>query len=434
MNMEMKSIRSQRLNQEYVRLTHKSGLTMLLCPIKGFTTAYAMLGTPYGSVNTCFKTDKDADFVTVPSGIAHFLEHKLFENEDCDAFARYAKTGASANAYTSFDRTCYLFECSDNFTESLEILFDFVTHPYFTKATVDKEQGIIGQEIRMYEDSPEWRVQFNLLGALYHVNPVRLDIAGTVESISEITPDLLYRCYNTFYNLHNMVLTVTGNFSVDDVLSVADRILGENEDVKIEYHKSDEPHEVKERYVEQRLAVSTPMFNIGFKGTPVSRRENIIGSILDEMLIEIIGGDATPLYRKLYDQSLINQTFYGESMASDDYTCTFFSGESRDPQRVYEEICAEIERIAREGISPELFEVAKATIYGRYISAFNTVEGVASLMMSAALSDTEMYELVDVAAGVTLPMLQERLAKSFDVTCSALSVVLPTEKTEDEHD
>lgn len=428
----MEKMSSQRLHQEYVRLTHSSGLQMYLCPMEGFSTAYAMLGTPYGSINTCFKTDKDSGFLRVPGGIAHFLEHKLFENEDCDAFARYAKTGASANAYTSFDRTCYLFECSENFSESLEILLDFVTHPYFTEATVNKEQGIIGQEIRMYDDSPDWRVQFNLLGALYHVNPVRLDIAGTVESISEITADLLYRCYNTFYNLHNMALTVAGNFAVGEVLAVADRVLGESGKVTIENFRENEPDSVKERYVEQKLAVATPMFNIGFKGRARSRKENVLNSILDEMLVEVIAGDASPLYRRLYDQSLINQTFYGESMAGEDYLCTMYCGESKDPKRVYEEICAEAARIAEEGIDPEMFEVAKATIYGRYVSAFNTVEGVAGLLITGAFSDIPMYDLVDAAANATLPLLQERLREDFDAARSALSVILPAGKKAEE--
>ncbi|WP_312640611.1 EF-P 5-aminopentanol modification-associated protein YfmH, partial [Hydrogenoanaerobacterium sp.] len=218
-------ISSERLGENYVKIKHSSGLTMLLCPKPQFSSAYALFGAEIGSIDTTFKTSKDNDFVTVPAGIAHYLEHKLFESEDGDAFERYAKTGASANAYTSFDKTAYLFSCADNFKESIEILLDFVTHPYFTEETVRKEQGIIGQEIKMYDDNPDWRVLFNLLGALYVNNPVRVDIAGTVESIAEIDADLLYRCYNTFYNLNNMVLVVAGNFEIDTVLEAADRIL-----------------------------------------------------------------------------------------------------------------------------------------------------------------------------------------------------------------
>lgn len=423
----MEKIASQRLHQEYIKIRHKSGLTLLLCPMEGFSTAYAMLGTPYGSVDVCFKTGRDPDFVTVPEGIAHFLEHKLFENEDCDAFERYAKTGASANAYTSFDRTCYLFECGDNFSESLEILLDFVTHPYFTQATVDKEQGIIGQEIKMYEDSPDWRVQFNMLRALYHVNPVRVDIAGTVSSIADISADLLYRCYNTFYNLNNMILTVSGRFAVDDVLAVADKVLPNAEPVEIEYRRADEPGTVCQRFISQKLSVSTPMFYIGFKSAPGSYAENARFSILDEMLVEIIGGESSPLYRRLYDRSLINATFYGESMASRDYICSMFCGESKDPNAVFEEVCAEARRVAREGVDEELFAVAKATIYGRYVGAFDTTEGVAGLMISGSFCGMPMYDLVDTAASVTREMLEARVQESFDPERAVLSVVEPIE-------
>ena len=179
--MDQQIVKSARLGEEMVRIKHRSGLNMLLCPMKGYSTAYATFTANVGSVDTGFKTQDDAEFVDVPEGIAHFLEHKMFENEEGDAFERYARTGASANAYTSFDKTAYLFACTGNFEQSLEILLDFVRRPYFTKESVQKEQGIIGQEIRMYDDDGDWRVQFNLLAALYHRHPVRIDIAGTVE-------------------------------------------------------------------------------------------------------------------------------------------------------------------------------------------------------------------------------------------------------------
>lgn len=178
--------------------------------MEGFSSAYAMLTTDYGSVDMAFRTDPKADFTRIPAGTAHFLEHKMFENEDGDAFAKYAATGASANAFTSFDKTSYLFGCADHFEESLRILLEFVTTPYFTPQTVSKEQGIIGQEIKMYDDNPDWRVLFNLLKAMYVKHPIAIDIAGTVESIAEITADSLYETYHAFYNLHNMVLTVAG--------------------------------------------------------------------------------------------------------------------------------------------------------------------------------------------------------------------------------
>ena len=234
-------VSSPVLGERFQRVEHRSGLTILLCPMEGYSTAYAMFSAKVGSIDTTFKTQREEDFVEVPPGIAHFLEHKMFECEDGDAFAKYAKTGANANAFTSFDRTAYLFSCTGNFRESIEILLDFVSRPYFTPETVQKEQGIIGQEIRMYDDDPGWRSLFNLLQTLYRENPVRLDIAGTTESIAEITADLLYRCYHTFYSLGNMVLTVAGNFRPEDVLEAADKILQAGEKVEIQWRKAEEP-------------------------------------------------------------------------------------------------------------------------------------------------------------------------------------------------
>lgn len=417
-------IKSARLNEEYSKIKHSSGLTILMYPMQGFSSAYALFATKYGSVDTRFKTGSDADFADVPEGIAHFLEHKLFENEDGDAFALYAKTGASANAYTSFDRTAYLFSCSENFKESLDVLLNFVTNPYFTAETVQKEQGIIGQEIKMYDDSPDWRVFFNLLGALYHKNPVRTDIAGTVESIAKIDADLLYRCYNTFYNLNNMVLAVAGGFDPQVVLDAADRILKKADTVTIERGSFDEPDGIRESRVEQKLPVAQPLFQIGFKGKAGTEAENVSGQIMDEVLLEIIAGEASPLYRKLYDEGLINQTFGGESMSSRDYSLAMFAGESRDPDKVFDEIKKEVEKITANGIGAKDFARAKKAVYGRYIGMYGKVDSLAGLMIATYFADDiSVYSLIDVVAGLTQDALESRLSVAFDVNKAAVSIV-----------
>ena len=228
----MTELKSPRTGDSIFVEDHASGLKIMVYPKPGYRSAYAVFGTRYGSVNTRFKAD--GELVSVPDGIAHFLEHKMFESEEGDAFAKYAKTGASANAFTSFDQTCYLFSCTENFEKSFEILLDLVQSPYFTEQTVQKEQGIIGQEIRMYDDSPDWRVMVNLLNALYHNHPVKIDIAGTVESIAEITAEKLYQCYRAYYNLHNMVLCVAGNVDPGEVVKIADRKLKPVEKVTAE--------------------------------------------------------------------------------------------------------------------------------------------------------------------------------------------------------
>ncbi len=429
--MNKKAIASPSLGEQFLRVEHSSGLTILLCPMEGYSTAYAMFSAKVGSIDTTFKTQREEDFVEVPAGIAHFLEHKMFECDDGDAFAKYAKTGASANAFTSFDRTAYLFSCTGNFRESLEILLDFVSRPYFTPETVQKEQGIIGQEIRMYDDDPGWRSLFNLLGAIYHVNPVRLDIAGTTESIAEITSDLLYRCYHTFYSLGNMVLTVAGNFRPEEVLETADKILQKGEDVHIQWRKAEEPREVAAPYVEQSLSVSTPLFQLGFKGEAGDSLTNLRRQVADEILLEILCGESSPLYRRLYDSGLINGTFEYEVLAGRDYRdmdylCGMYGGESREPKKVREAICQEAQRMAAEGIDPDAFRRCKKATYGRYIGMFSRVESVASLMMGSYFAGLEnMYELLDWVRNLTLPELEQRLREDLDPRYSALSVVNP---------
>lgn len=416
-------IKSTRLGEQYTKLLHPSGLTLLLYPMEGFSGAYALFATKYGSVDTSFKTENDVDYTKVPEGIAHFLEHKLFENEDGDAFSLYAKTGASANAFTSFDRTAYLFSCTENFDASIDILLDFVTRPYFSAKTVEKEQGIIGQEIKMYDDNADWRVFFNLLGALYHNNPVRQDIAGTVESIAKIDADLLYRCYNTFYNLRNMVLAVAGNFSIDVVLAAADKILKKAPQIAIRRQCVDEPREVRQARVVQNLPVAQPLFQIGFKGDAGTEAENVRMQVMDEVALDIIAGESTPLYRRLYDEGLINQTFTGEAMSSRDYALTMYAGESRDPDRVYDELCKEIRSIQKNGVDAEVFDRYKKAAYGRYVGLYGKVESVASLMVGAHFAGLDIYELLETVAKLTLNDMNKRIREAFDTTRSAISIV-----------
>lgn len=418
----MTEFRNERLNQSYYTVKHQSGLTILLCPNTKFKTAYALFGASVGSVDNVFAIDGGEE-IRVPNGIAHFLEHKLFESEEGDIFDLYAKVGASANAYTSFDRTAYLFSCTENFERSLEILIDLVTKPYFTEATVAKEQGIIGQEIRMYDDDPDWRVLFNLLGALYQANPIRIDIAGTIESISEITAKTLYDCHKAFYNLNNMVLSIAGNFEIEAALAVCDRMLAASEGVTLTRTTAEEPREVTQDYVEQTLAVAAPLFQYGFKGVDEGYGGNILAQVTGEIVCDIIAGESSRLYRRLYDEGLINATFGSETMAGRGYLATVFSGESRNPRLVADEIAKEIERLGQEGISPEDFARAKKACYGRYIGIYSSVEAMAGMMLLAELADIGVYQPLDLLEQLTLNDAQAYLRENLDCRYSALSVV-----------
>ncbi len=421
--MDIKKIVCEQTGDSCNYIKHPSGLDIYICEMEGFSTTDALFGTKYGSINTCFKTDEDSDFTTVPEGIAHFLEHKLFENEDCDAFSLYAKTGANANAYTSFDRTCYLFSCSDNYKESLEILLDFVQKPYFTQETVDKEQGIIGQEIKMTDDNPSWRVLFNMLKGMYHNHPVRIDIAGTVESIAEIDAELLYKCYNTFYNLHNMVLVVAGNVKTEEVLEIADRLLKPCENHKLETVCPEEPYEVLEKEMYAHLPVGTPIFNIGIKCKPVDGYSRLKADTECTIAGNVISSPSSPLYKKLVDESLINSTFGFEVFSGDGFFSLIFSGESTQPEKVMEYIIEEIERVKVEGLDKELYDIIKKTTYGAEIRESNNTEAVASNLISAFMGGFKPYDPIKVLTEMTYDDVQKALCERFDTNNMTISIV-----------
>ena len=418
----MERIVNKRINEECYRIKHKSGCTIMLYPMKGFSTAYALFGTRYGSVDTTFKTAKDEDYVTVPEGIAHYLEHKLFENEDCDAFALYAATGASANAFTSFDKTAYLFSCADKLEENLEILLGFVQKPYFTDETVAKEQGIIGQEIRMYEDAPDWRVFFNCLQGMYEKNPVRIDIAGTVESISHIDKDLLYRCYNTFYNLNNMVLAVAGNLDVDKVLAVCDKMLIASEDPQLSVKVPEESDRVCKRRMIQELPCATPLFNIGFKLPAKEGSECYRDYILYNLMGEICLGKTSDFYNRMYESNLINNNFYVRAFNGRGFFGLMAEGESADPDKVYEEILKELAKLKKEGISRDDFDTIRNKTYGEIVGMFGGVESVASNLLEFELAGAQPYDLVDFIAEITFEDVVNAL-KNFDEENSTISII-----------
>ncbi|HCC00868.1 MAG TPA: insulinase family protein [Ruminococcaceae bacterium] len=421
--MKFEKIWNERLNETVWYAKHSSGLPILVVPKKGYASQYAIFGTRYGSIDNHFRVNGKE--ITVPEGIAHFLEHKLFESEDGDAFSRYARTGASANAYTSFDRTCYLFSSTENFKESFEILLDFVQHPYFTEQTVQKEQGIIGQEIKMYEDDPSWRVMFNLLGALYHKHPVKIDIAGTTESISHITADLLYECYHAFYNLHNMVLCVAGNVDPDMVAKSADKLLKDTPHNGVESLFETEPAGIVRSRVEQKLSVSVPLFNIGFKDIPASGKEAASKEVATEILLEVLCGSASPLYRTLYDQGLINTSFGTEYFDGRSFASVLIGGESRDPDAVMDALYKEIDRLQRDGIDEKAFTRIKKAYYGRIAGGFDRVDGIANAVAGLHFLGMGPFDLVEAAANVTKNDVEKRLRDCLCRENAALSVILP---------
>ena len=418
-------IKVKSIGESYQKIDHPSGLTIYLCPMENYSTTYAQFATRYGSLDTCFKLGKDTDYIEVPEGIAHFLEHKLFEDEDGDAFSKFSKIGAGANASTSFDRTIYEILCSDNFMESLEILINMVTKPYFTDESVAKEQGIIGQEIGMYNDDAGWCVYFNLLRALYHNHPITIDIAGTVESISQIDKDLLYKCYGVFYNLRNMVLSIAGNFDVDEVIGLCDKLLVPSEDVRIDRKETNEPDTIKEKFVSMKKPVSVPLFEIGFKGTPLKDSERIKRLLSNSIMLEILAGDCSPLFSRLYDEGKIIDTLSYSGISNTGMFCNVFSGESNNPDEVLKEILDEISNLKDKGIDKADFERAKKFYYGKMIMGFGNVESIANSMTGAFINRQVPFEVVDILSKITLDDVNFALERNLDFDKVAMSVVEP---------
>lgn len=412
------------IGESYVKAVHESGLQIYILEKPRYNSAYALFGTKYGSIDTCFSVNGEE--LCVPEGIAHFLEHKLFESEDGDAFSKYAKTGAYANAFTSFDRTCYLFSCSDKFYENLGILLDFVQSPYFTEATVKKEQGIIGQEIKMYDDSPAWRVMFNMLMAMYHNHPVRIDIAGTVESIAKIDYSLLYKCYKTFYNPSNMFICIAGNVDTDTVLRQIEGGIKKSNAVEIIRKTTEEPQTVLKSYVEQALPVAQPMFCLGFKEKVENPERSLKERVNTSLLLELIAGDTSPLYKKLVCEGLINDEFSFEYFTGYGYSAVIFEGESADPVRVANEIKAEIVRIKAEGIDKKLFSAVRSGMYGNAIRTFNSVEGIAMQMVDCAMFGSSLFDEIKALKSATVEDVLKRLSL-LENENSVLSIIKPLE-------
>ncbi len=413
-------------------LQHASGLPIYVWPKEGYTSSYAVFATNYGAIDSAYVDKASGKTVELPAGIAHYLEHKLFENEECDAFERYAKTGANANAYTSFDQTAYLFSCTQNLTESLEILLDFVQDPYFTEQTVEKERGIIGQEIRMCEDSPSRTVFCNLLTALYRDHPVRIDIAGTVESIAEITPELLYGCYERFYDLHNMVLVVAGNVTCEQVEEVADRLLKPAANAVPERVAVAEPKAAAQPRITAYMPVSDPLFYYGYKVpqdiTNGVQNESAASLAAAEVLQELLGGKANPLYATLMREGLINGSFGLEYFNGPGYAAWILGGESHDPKAVCDAFRAEVRRLQEQGITDEEFEAARNAVYGRMVSQLDNIEACADLALEARFCGMTPFSVLDEVARLDIQSVYDRIGRDFDEQASALSLVLPIEQ------
>ena len=407
-----------------------SGLKVYVLPKKGYQKKYAVLATHFGSIDNCFSLEGEKDYVEVPEGVAHFLEHKLFEDVEGDVFNRFATLGASPNAYTSFTQTAYLFSCTDNFHENLDLLLNFVQDPYFTEETVQKEQGIIGQEISMFEDNPQWKIFFNLLDALYQKHPVQVDIAGTVESISRITPETLYTCYRTFYHPANMALFVVGGgIDLDEVgKQVAENYasrdypsLGE-----IKRHFPEEPEGVARQKVVQEMVVSEPIIYIGFKDESpegLKGKDKLRRELVTDLLMDIIFSPSEPLYNELYEEGLINEDFDAGYVLESNYAYTLLGGETRYPDKLYQRIMEALEKIKEEGFTEEQVRRHRRAKLGDFMRRFNSLEFIANNFLAYRFKGVDFFTYPEILKEIRVEEVNRRLEEHLCPEKHAVSII-----------
>lgn len=427
--MELTFRKNDRTGECMYSGTHSSGLGIYIVPKPEYSGSYAIFGTRYGSVDSDFVVPGETEPTHVPDGIAHYLEHKMFDQPDgSNVFDKFSKFGGNANAFTSFNITAYLFSATSNFEENLATLLDYVQSPYYTDETVAKEQGIIGQEIRMYDDSPGWKLFFNFINCLYNEHPVKKEIAGTVESISHITADYLYKCYNTFYNLSNMSLVIVGNVDIDSTIKVIEQGIKNNEPFTEPIKKlyPTEPEHIAADYAERKMAVASPMFMMGWKDTDVNKRgaELLKKNLEITILMKMLFGKGSELYKKLYDMNLINSTFSLDYTMQPDYGFSSLDGESRDPKQVYNIILDELEKMT---LDESDFELAKKVIWGRYIRSHNDIENYAGTFMQLLFMDIDYFDYYEVYKTVSFEDVKQRFKTHFRRDLAALSVVNPIE-------
>ncbi len=402
----------------------KNGLTIMIIPKEGMQKKYMIWGTKYGSNESSFIVPGEEEITNVPNGVAHFLEHKLFEQENgTNSLDVLTALGVEANAYTTNDHTAYLFESTDNFYEAMDELMDYVQHPYFTDENVEKEKGIIGQEIMMYDDYPEWRVYLNAMNAMYHKNPVKIDITGTIETINKIDKEILYKCYNTFYNPSNMTMVLCGDFKPEEILEeVKKRLIDTKASGEIKRIYPEEPEEIVQEKIEQKLEVSQPLYVIGIKDK-VQCEDMVKKHIAIEILLNLLIGRSSDLYKKLYNDGIIYAQPSLEYEFSKIYAHVMITGQANEPETVYKNFKETVEKFKKEGIVEEDFNRIKKMIYGGYVKEYNDVVNVARMFLADSFKGINSFEYLEEMKGITVEYLEQILKDVFKEEKMIISIV-----------
>ena len=422
----MKQLFYNRIGESVHRETLPNGLEICVVPRSGFAKKYAFFATRYGGMDTRFCLD--GQWLDTPAGIAHYLEHKMFDTKEGNALQDLATNGAEPNAFTSNAMTGYYFDSTDHFEENLKILLSFVSVPYFTEESVAKEQGIIAQEIRMIEDNPDWQIYTRMMKCLYAKSPVRTSIAGTVESISHITAETLYQCHKAFYTPSNMILTVVGDVDPIHIVDIARHILPKEGGPVIPRDYGEEPMEVCEKESSITMEVSSPQFLTGFKCRPAKDGEEYLRlAAIGDIACDILLGDSSPLYLRLYDEGLINTSFGGsfEMMPSAAYL--YAGGDSKESRWVANEICLEAQRLVREGIDEDFYQRVKRAAFGSNLRGLNSFENVAVSLTEGYFHGYDPFLFPQIFDSITKQDISDFLRENITPERSVFSEILPKE-------
>lgn len=422
----MKEIENHNIKEKCYIDRLDNGLQVIIIPKKDIQKKYIIWATQFGSIDNTFIDSKTGEKVVIPDGVAHFLEHKMFEQEDgTDSLYTLMGLGIDANAYTTNDHTAYLFECTEHFYEGLEELMDYVQNPYFTEQNVEKEKGIIGQEIGMYDDDPGWQLYVNAMDCLYEHNPIKIDIAGTVETISKITPEILYKCYNTFYHPSNMVLVVVGDFEPNNILKEIKSRLKKKEDIgEITRIYPTEKKGINKKYLEKQMEVSMPIFMIGFKDQLKEKyQEAVKRHIAIEIILNMLIGKSSNLYNDLYKEGYLLSQPDMEYEFGREYSHVLIAGQSKNPQIVYQKILERINQMRENDINIKDFERIKKKIYGDYATEYNNVSDIGRMFASDYIKGINSFEYMNKFDEIDIGYLKELLNQIFVENNMIMSVI-----------
>lgn len=402
-----------------------NGLTVMIIPKSGIQKKYVIWGTNYGSNDNKFIVPGENGETEVPNGVAHFLEHKLFEQENgTNSLDTLTALGVNANAYTTNDHTAYLFECTDNFYEALDELMDYVQHPYFTDENVEKEKGIIGQEIMMYDDYPDWQVYLNAMKAMYHKNPIKIDITGTIETISHIDKDILYKCYKTFYNPSNMALVVCGDFNPEEIIEeIKKRLVDNKNQGEIKRITSEEKNSIVQEIIEKKFEVSRPLFTIGIKDDTTNQEKIVKKHIAIEIIMNLIIGRSSKLYKKLYNEGILSGQPSLDYEFGKTYAHVLITGQATEPEKLYKDFKNTVKQFKEQGINEQDYERIKKLIYGGYVKEYNDIQDISRMFLADYFKGINSFEYIEEIEGINLKYLNQILTDVFREENMILSIV-----------